>query len=211
VHELSAFPAGSAAAQGLASCHVCYKLAPASSGDCPRCGAALHLRIRDSLQKSFALLVTATILYIPANLLPIMITAQLGTEIESTILGGVILLWEMESYPVASVIFIASVMVPVGKMLALYWLCWSVARGHESSRQQRTRLYRWTEFIGRWSMVDVFVVTILVALIHLGGVMMITPGTASIAFGGVVIVTMLAAESFDPRLIWDQLREGEDG
>ena len=95
--------------------------------------------------------------------------------------------------------------VPVGKLFALSWLCWSVARRHRTSHRQRTMLYRMTEIIGRWSMTDVFVVTILVALIHLGGLLRITPGPAAVAFGGVVIVTILAAKSFDPRLIWDQL------
>jgi paraquat-inducible protein A len=150
------------------------------------------------------------ILYVPANVLPIMTTTTLGSETESTILGGVLLLVEMGSYPVAAVIFVASVMVPLGKFIALLLLYWSVARRHKTSHRQRTVLYRATEFIGRWSMVDVFVVTVLVALVSLGSLMRITPGVASIAFGGVVIVTMLAAESFDPRLIWDQLAD-EDG
>jgi paraquat-inducible protein A len=157
-----------------------------------------------------ALLITAAVLYIPANVLPIMTTDQLGRSTDSTILGGVVLLMKMGSYPVAAVIFVASVLVPVSKLVALAWLCWSVARRHPTSHRQRTVLYRVTEFIGRWSMVDVFVVTILVALIHLGGLLRITPGAAAVAFGGVVIVTMLAAESFDPRLIWDQLGD-EDG
>jgi paraquat-inducible protein A len=170
----------------------------------------LHLREPDSLQRTLALLITASILYIPANFLPIMTTAQLGRATDNTILGGVILLIDMGSYPVAAVIFIASVLVPIGKILMLFWLCWSVHRGHTTSRRQRAALYRVTQFIGRWSMVDVFVVTVLVALIHLGGVLRITPGPASIAFGGVVIVTILAAESFDPRLIWDA-RGGRDG
>ena len=206
--QLAAYPPGSAAAQGLASCHICLKVAPADERTCPRCGAALHLRIPNSLQRTVALLLTATVLYIPANLLPIMNTAQLGTETESTILGGVILLWEMNSYPVATIIFVASVVVPVAKLLVLSWLCWSVLRRHRTSELQRTNLYRITEFIGRWSMVDVFVVTVLVALIHLGGIMRVTPGLASLAFGVMVMVTMLAAETFDPRLIWDV--QGED-
>ena len=153
---------------------------------------------------------TSSLLYIPANVLPIMTTSQLGSDIESTILGGVILLIDMGSYPIAAIIFIASVLVPIGKLLTLYWLCWSVARRHTTSHRQRTVLYRITEFIGRWSMVDVFVVTVLVALIHLGGIMRVTPGLASIAFGGVVVVTMLAAESFEPRLIWDQLEDEDE-
>ena len=207
---VSAFPAGSAADQGLACCHVCYKLAPVALHECPRCGSALHLRRPESLQRTVALLVTASLLYIPANVLPIMITDQLGNEIESTIMGGVVLLIQMGSVPVAAVIFIASVLVPVGKLSALSWLCWSVSRRHRTSHRQRTVMYRMTELVGRWSMTDVFVVTILVALIHFGGLLRITAGVASIAFGGVVIVTMLAAESFDPRLIWDQLRDDDE-
>ncbi len=206
---MSSFPAGSAAAEGLACCHVCFKLAPAERHECPRCGASLHFRLPDSLQRTVALLATATLLYIPANVLPIMTTAQLGQEIESTILGGVVLLVHHGSYPIAAVIFIASVLVPISKLLSLSWLCWTVSRRHAATHQERTRLYRATELVGKWSMTDVFVVAILVALIQLGGIIRITPGPASVAFGGVVIATMLAAESFDPRLIWDQLGEGD--
>jgi paraquat-inducible protein A len=200
---VNAFPPTSAAADGLACCHVCYKLAPESDHRCPRCGSSLHLRTPNSLQRTIALLVTAATLYIPANVLPIMTTDQFGDSVDNTILGGVVVLMEMGSYPVAAVIFIASVIVPLGKLIIISWLCWTVHRGHIRSRRERTVLYRVTEFIGRWSMVDVFVVSILVALIHLGGVLRITPGAAAVAFGGVVIVTMLAAESFDSRLIWD--------
>jgi paraquat-inducible protein A len=152
-----------------------------------------------------ALIATAILLYIPANVLPIMTTTQLGTAMDSTILGGVILLAHHGDYPIAAVIFIASVMVPISKLVALSWLCWSVSRGHVTSPHERARLYRATELVGKWSMTDVFVVAILVALIHLGGLLQITPGTAAVAFGGVVVVTMIAAHSFDPRLIWDQL------
>jgi paraquat-inducible protein A len=206
---MTSFPSGSAAARGLACCHICYKLAPESLHECPRCRASLHLRTPQSLHRTLALLITAMILYIPANVLPIMTTTTLGSETESTIVGGVLLLVQMGSYPVAAVIFIASVMVPIGKFIALTLLYWSVVRRHATSHRQRTVLYRATEFIGRWSMVDVFVVTVLVALVSLGGIMRITPGVASVAFGGVVIVTMLAAESFDPRLIWDQLADDD--
>lgn len=210
MHGVTGFPATSAAAQGLACCHVCAKRAPETLHRCPRCGAPLHLRKPQSLQRTAALLITAALLYIPANVLPIMTTEQLGRAIDSTILGGVVLLVHHGSYPIAAVIFIASVLVPLGKLLILSGLCWSVARRHASSHRQRTVLYRATEFVGKWSMVDVFVVTILVALISLGGVLRITPGAASLAFAGVVIVTMLAAESFDPRLIWDQLGDTDE-
>jgi paraquat-inducible protein A len=210
VHDLMAYSADSAAARELACCHVCFKLAAESEQKCPRCHSALHLRKPDSLQRTSALLITAAVLYIPANVLPIMTTAQLGSAEDSTILGGVVLLVHHGSYPVAAVIFIASVLVPLSKFFAIGWLCWSVARRHSTSHRQRTVLYRATEIIGRWSMVDVFVVMILVALVHLGGLIRITPGAAAVAFAGVVIVTMLAAESFDPRLIWDELGERDE-
>jgi len=207
---MNGFPAGTAAAEGLACCHVCFKVAPEALHRCPRCGAPLHLRKPDSLQRTVALIVTASLLYIPANLLPIMTTAQLGSSIDSTIIGGVILLAHHGDYPIAAVIFIASVLVPLSKLFALSWLCWSVARRQPSSHHERAQLYRATELVGKWSMTDVFVVAILVALIQLGGILLITPGAAALAFGGVVIVTMLAAHSFDPRLIWDQLGDADD-
>jgi len=210
VHELS-FPEGSAAAEGLATCRVCFKLAPATLGHCPRCHARLHLREPESLQRTLALLVTASLLYLPANLLPVMVTDRFGNTTENTILGGVVVLLESGSWGVAAIIFVASVLVPLAKIGALGWLCWSVARCHPSSARERTVLYRVTGFVGRWSMVDVFVVTILVALVHFGGLLRITPGAAAIAFGGVVVVTMLAAESFDPRLIWDRLGDSGRG
>ena len=201
---------GTAAAAGLATCHTCYKLADASCHECPRCGAALHVRTADSVQRTMALVITATLLYIPANILPIMTTTLLGSSEESTIIGGVVLLMKLGSYPIAAVIFIASVLVPTGKLLSITWLCWSVARRQKTSARQRTTMYRITEFVGKWSMTDVFVVMILVALIQLGGIMTIDAGPAAIAFGGVVIVTMLAAESFDPRLIWDHAESADE-
>ncbi len=202
---MSAYSPETAAAHGLATCHTCAKLASAVHHECPRCGAPLHVRMTDSLQRCMALVVAAAILYVPANVLPIMTTDQLGVSEPSTIIGGVVLLWHHGSYPIAAVIFIASVMVPMGKLFALVYLCWSVSRGHQAGPRQRTVMYRVTEFVGRWSMVDVFVVAILVALIQLGGLLVIRPGAAALAFSGVVIVTMIAAESFDPRLIWDRI------
>jgi len=193
-----------AASRNLASCHLCLKLADASLHHCPRCGEPLHLRKSNSLQRTLALLVTACVLYIPANVLPIMITDQFGNSTDSTILGGVVLLIDMGSAPIAAIIFIASVMVPLGKLIALFYVCWSVSAGRTTDPRQRTVLYRAAELIGKWSMVDVFVVSILVALVHLTGLLVILPGAAAVAFAGVVIVTIVAAESFDPRMIWDQ-------
>lgn len=192
-----------AAEQGLAGCEVCLTLSSEHAAHCSTCGARLHTRLPHSIQRCVALCATAVLLYVPANLLPIMSTDQLGRVTDRTILGGVIELIEYGSYPIAAIIFAASVLVPVGKLFALGWLCWSVRFRHLHSRAERTTLYRLTELVGKWSMTDVFVVAVLVALIHLGGVLNITPGPAALAFGAMVVTTMLAAESFDPRLIWD--------
>jgi paraquat-inducible protein A len=168
----------------------------------PRKHSNLVLKKRISVQKTWALLITSIVFYIPANVLPIMNTRFLGQDEPSTILGGVILLWEMGSYPIAAVIFVASVAVPIAKMLVLAWLNYSVQRQHSRFSKERLKLYRLAEFVGRWSMVDVYVVIILVTLIQLGNTMSIYPGGAALAFSGVVITTMLAAMSFEPQFIW---------
>jgi paraquat-inducible protein A len=201
--------ADTAASRNLASCHLCWKLAPTEIHHCPRCGSVMHLRKSDSIQRTLALLVTACVLYIPANLYPIMYTDQLGSTEPSTIIGGVILLIKLGSVPVAAVIFLFSVMVPIGKLMAMFYLVWSVERHSRLDAKQRTIMYTITEFIGKWSMIDVFVVAILAALVHLGGLLVIRPGIAALSFAGVVIVTMVAAESFDSRLIWDVMEEKE--
>tara|TARA_R100001143_G_scaffold2717_5_gene5695 strand:- start:45137 stop:46477 length:1341 start_codon:yes stop_codon:yes gene_type:complete len=195
-----------AASQGLAGCSTCgliNELDDSGHGHCRRCGEALHLRLPHSLQRTWALLAAAIVMYIPANVYPIMTTTLLGQSNPSTIIGGVIELSQKGSWPIAAVIFFASIVVPVGKILALIWLSIVVQKSSELMANTRTKLYRITEFIGRWSMVDLFVVAILVALIRAGNLMSITPGPAALAFGAVVILTMLAAMTFDPRLIWD--------
>ncbi len=165
----------------------------------------MHLRNSNSLQRTLALLITASILYIPANVYPIMITDVLGVAEYSTIMGGVVLLIKLGSIPVAAVIFIASVMVPLAKLGAMFYLVWSVDRRPYENHRKRTTMYVVAEFIGKWSMVDVFVVARLVALIHLGGLLVIRPGIAAYSFAGVVLVTMVAAKCFDTRLMWDKL------
>jgi paraquat-inducible protein A len=165
-----------------------------------------------SIQTTWALLFTSILLFIPANILPIMHTNLLGRDDPSTILGGVILLWEMGSYPIAMVIFIASVFIPVAKIVILCWLNYSVQSKQQHANNERIFWYRITEFVGRWSMIDVFVVAVLVSLIQLGNIMNVLPGHAALAFCGVVICTMLAAMSFDSRLIWfetEKLTAGE--
>ena len=157
-----------------------------------------------SIQKTWALLVTAIFLYIPANVFPIMTTHFLGQDEPSTIIGGVILLWQLGSYPVAAIVFFASVIIPIAKILILAWLNYSVQKQSDRLSLERVKWYRLAEFVGRWSMIDVFVVIILASLIQLGPTMSITPGIATVAFSALVIVTMLAAMSFEPRLIWKE-------
>jgi paraquat-inducible protein A len=200
-------PASTAASRNLAACHLCFKLAASEMHHCPRCGTTLHLRKSNSIQRTLALLITACLLYIPANLYPIMITEQLGSSEGSTILGGVVILLHHGAAPVALVIFLFSVMVPLGKFMTMFYLIWTVKRHSPVSAKQRTNMYQITEFVGKWSMVDVFVVAILVALVHLGGLLSIRPGFAASCFAGMVIITIIAAESFDPRLIWDEMEE----
>jgi paraquat-inducible protein A len=156
-----------------------------------------------SLQRSWAWLLAGVIAYIPANLYPIMHTTVFGDSQPNTIVGGILVLLELESYPVALVVFVASVVVPILKFVAVAYLLVSIQRRFAHSRVERTRLFRLTEFIGRWSMIDVFVVAILAALVQIRSVALIEPGLGATAFGASVIFTMLAALALDPRLIWD--------
>lgn len=196
-----------AAAQGLQGCSLCTSVGPLDKTVCNVCGSRLHAGMEQSIQKTWAWLITSVILYVPANTLPILRTNFLGQQSENTILGGVVTLWEHGSYPIALVIFVASVLVPIVKILVLAWLCISVQIGSNLALSQKAKLYRVTEFVGRWSMVDVFVVGILVALVQLGNIMTMLPGAAALAFAAMVATTMLAAIAFDPRLIW---RSGRD-
>jgi len=196
------FDSASAAARALARCHSCGLVEPVKAGHCPRCGASLHLRKPASLQRTVALTIGAAILYFPANLLPVLrVESTLSGTRQSTIVGGVIQFWQEGDYPVALIIFTASVLIPILKFLAIVMLCLGAQFGCWPGAL--TKLYRVTDYIGRWSMVDVFVVAILVGVVQLGSVMTINPGEGAFAFAGVVVLTMLAATSFDPRLIWD--------
>ncbi|GHC22315.1 paraquat-inducible protein A [Kushneria pakistanensis] len=170
---------------------------------CRRCGEKLHMRRRHSVQKTLALLLVSALLYIPAMVLPIMTVSSLNDTTTQTVIGGVLLLLDHGDYPIAAIIFLASVVIPVAKLMALFWLCLKVGRPQPWRPEVRMTLYRVTEFIGRWSMIDVFVVALLAALVQLGVLMHVSAEPGIIAFGGVVILTMVAAMSFDPRLIWD--------
>jgi len=198
---------------GLLPCHACGLLSRPGAGHelfCPRCGDRLHQRKPDSIHRTWAFLIAAAILYIPANVLPIMVTNSLfGAEVD-TIMSGVVYLWTSGSWPLALIVFIASITVPLAKIISLTFLLLSVQFRSRWQPAQRTRLYRVVEIAGRWSMLDIFVSTMLVALVHLQGLATIIAGPAAIAFGAVVVLTMLSAMSFDPRLIWDPL-ENRDG
>ncbi len=194
-----------AATYGLAGCHICGKVSLVSMGRCPRCDSPLHLRKSNSVQRTIALMVAATALYIPANVLPIMTVVELGDVTENTIVGGMITFWRSGAYPIAIVIFTASILIPLLKIIALTWLCLAANGKLHPSPTMLGKIYWFTELLGRWSMVDIFVVGILVALVQLGNYMTITPGPGALAFAGVVVLTMFAAMSFDPRLLWDRL------
>jgi len=193
--------------QGLISCHSCHLLSRSADPDaimtCPRCGTRLHRRKPNSIKRTWALVVAAFIFYIPANLLPITIVVSLGQAQSDTIMSGVIYFIKSGMWPIALVIFVASVFVPLLKLIILTFLLISVQRKSSWRQRDRTRLYRITEVVGRWSMVDVFVVTILVALVKLGGLASIQAQSGAVYFCAVVVITLFAAMSFDPRLIWD--------
>jgi paraquat-inducible protein A len=191
----------------LYDCGVCKAMVGESIVDdthhCPRCDARIHKRIPHSVQKTAALIIASIILYIPANLLSIMKYDELGTNYDSTIMSGVIDLARNGLWLVATVVFVASIIVPIAKLVMLSYLVWSVHTKMLRGARHRMTLYRVTEFIGRWSMVDVYVVTLLTAVVQFGLIGVVEPGAALLPFAGVVMLTMLAAETFDPRLIWD--------
>ena len=198
-----------AASASLLSCHSCNLLSKMSGSHghahalCPRCGAPLHQRKTNSLTRTWALVIAALIFYIPANVLPITVVTSLGKTQADTIMSGVIYFMLTGMWPIALVIFVASVAVPLIKLFVLSYLLISVQRKSRWRPEDRTRLYRIAEAVGRWSMVDIFVVTILVALVKLGGLATIDAGPAASYFAAVVVTTIFAAMSFDPRLIWD--------
>lgn len=192
---------------GLLLCHECHQLnrqdGEQNAQHCTRCGAVVHARRPNSLMRTWALLVTAAILYMPANLLPIMTVSSLGKGQPDTIMSGVITLIRLDMLPIALVVFVASILVPTFKLVGLALLLYSVQRHQPLSARQRGIMYRFIEWIGRWSMLDIFVIAILVALVSFGNLASIQAGSGAVAFAAVVVLTMMAAITFDPRLIWD--------
>jgi paraquat-inducible protein A len=205
----------SGAQAGLASCETCGLLSrparAARPGHCPRCGTGLEWRRHSSVQYTWAFVIAAAILYIPANILPVLKTNTAVSSNSDTILSGVIFLYTSGSWPLALIVLVASVMIPLGKLVVLAYLLITVQRGSVKSNRDRTRLYRMIEIIGRWSMLDVFVDTFTVALVQLQPLMSVQPGAGVAFFMGVVVLTMLAVEFFDPRLIWDSGRDWQGG
>lgn len=200
-------PFPKAADRGLAGCHTCGKVSPVKLERCPRCGSHLHLRKPASIEGTVALMGAATALYIPSHLLPIMTVVELGVVTKHTIAGGMMSFWESGAYPIAIVIFTASILIPLLKIGALIWLCLAASGKTHPSPETLGRVYLVTELLGRWSMIDIFVVGIMVSVVQLGNYMTVTPGPGALAFAGVVVLTMLAAMRFEPRLLWDRLDE----
>jgi paraquat-inducible protein A len=199
-------PPVTGASLGLLVCMQCratVRAMPLARSVCPRCRAPLHPRKRGSVSTTAALLFTAALLYIPANLLPVMHTHTFFNDEDDTIMSGVISLAQQGSWPIAILVFFASIVVPLLKLLALGEILIAVSRGRVKHARERSRSFRLVEFVGRWSMLDVFAMSILVTLVQIQSLAFIEIRPGAFAFAAVVVLTMLAAQSFDERLIWD--------
>ena len=196
-------PAGSTAS--LIGCEICHLVSRPHPDDprCPRCGSVLHRRRPNSVARTWALVIAAAILYIPANYFPVLTVVQLGAGMPSTIIGGVEEMIAAGDYPLAALVFFASIAVPVLKLVGLSTMLIAIQTGRAGRLRDRTRLYHIVRFIGRWSMIDIFMESLLGALVVFGSVITIEPGAGALAFCAVVILTMFAAETFEPRLMWD--------
>lgn len=197
---------------GLLGCRQCGTVweDAAEETPCGRCGTPLRARKRDSLNRTWAFLIAACAMYLPANLLPVMVTRSLFGTQNDTILSGIIYFWITGDYELAAIVFIASFLVPLFKLAALFVLACNAQRGTNWRRGERSKLYHVIELIGRWSMLDVFVVALLAGLVRIQGFAEITAGAGIAAFGMVVVLTMLASLSFDPKLTWDGVADDPD-
>lgn len=200
----------SARSHSLANCHGCGRLSPLAGvhgGACRVCGAALHLRKPQSVQRTWSLVLSAAALYIPANLYPVMTIKTGGSGDPHTIIGGAVALFEGGSYASGFLVLFASVTVPLFKIVGIILMLLCIRKGSRWRLRDRTRVYRIIEIVGRWSMIDMFMVSILVALVNLGVLAVVEPGLGAIFFASVVVLTMIAASSFDPRIMWDSAEE----
>ena len=204
--DAAAAPAALVPGEGAIGCETCGLVsipAPFGPHRCRRCGSALHARKPNSIARTWALVIAALVLYVPANLYPVLTVMQLGAGSPSTILGGVEELLASGMYPLAALVFFASILVPVLKLAGLLFMLLTTQYGLRTRLRDRTVLYRIVSAVGRWSMIDIFMESILVALVRFGVIVTIEPGGGAIAFAAVVVITMFAAEGFDPRLMWD--------
>ncbi len=186
-----------------AHCRATVRSVEAARVRCPRCGSPVHDRKPHSVVITTTLVVAAAALYVPANLLPVMHTHTFLSDDDDTIMSGVIALINDGSWPLALLVFVASIVVPMLKLLAMGWLLFCVARKSPSHALHRSRLFRLVEFIGRWSMLDVYAISLIVALVQIRSLATVHAGTGALAFSSVVVLTMLAAQSFDERLLWE--------
>jgi paraquat-inducible protein A len=212
---MSAEPACSALAAGLWRCHGCNAVCtpPAEAQErgrarCPRCDAVVRPRKQEAIARSWAFLLAGTALYLPANLLPVTATSSIGGRQDDTIFSGIVYFWKDGSYGLAVLVFVASIAVPIAKLLLMSLLLISLQRHDRRWAPRRLKVYRLLELIGRWSMLDIFAITMLAALVQVESLAELRPGPGAMAFGAVVVLTMLATHSFDPRLLFDQ-PEGE--
>jgi paraquat-inducible protein A len=200
-----------ASSRGYLLCDGCFRLNHVPAGvlqpACARCGNALHARKPRSISRSWAYLIAAAILYLPANLLPVMESGGLFMSKSDTIWSGIVYLWRTNSQVLAAIVFTASMVIPAAKLLSMAWLLTAAQQRSTRNALRRARLYRATAYIGRWSMVDIFVGAVLVGLVQFKAFASIVPGPGAIFFGAVVVLTMLASASFDPRLTWDGLEQ----
>ena len=190
---------------GLVGCRHCTRVSPRGTRVCPRCGGGMSSRDATSLQRVWAWWLVGLLFYIPANLYPMLLTRTAGRTTDATIVGGVIELIHHDAWGVAAIVFFASVIIPVGKFLAIGYLALVVRRPHGHKPRNLLHLYEVVEWIGRWSMIDVFVVAILAALVQFNLIATINPGVAAVCFALSVAFTMLSAMSFDSRRIWDEI------
>lgn len=199
---------------GIVACPICALVTTgvgaAENPACRRCGCSLRVRKPDSVARTWAFLIAATLAYIPANLLPILHTSTLLGDRSDTVLSGILSLWDGGSWDLAFIVFFASVVIPLAKIGCLAALLLSIQFRWTGRCRERTELYRLVHWIGPWSMLDIFVIVLLVALVQFASMAQVQPGSGAIAFGALVVLTMLAAQSFDPRLMWDAASDPEN-
>jgi paraquat-inducible protein A len=202
----------SAQQRGLRGCPACGLVSRAADAlaatQCPRCGVALPARKPESLQRTVAYLIASAILYVPANLMPVMTTTSVLGESQHTILGGIVELWQSGSWELAIIVWIASIGVPIGKIVVLSLLVYTAYVASPWRMRERATLYRIVQAVGHWSMLDIYVVVLLAGMVRFGAFASVRPEPGLLAFGTVVVLTVLAASSFDPRLLWARARRG---